>query len=313
MRRISDKFMNDLKNGLLTPIVDRVKKDDTLLLSIRDAAINIYFRGANLLRITDSNGYRSRFDDAHDLSPGKRDYAKLDLPPVISNLVEAEKWVSAFANLKEIIDLSRGKNPQPEKEFQQVVARENNRSGISGKTEYFIADIEKSESEIGARIDMAAVRWPEKGRKDYNNYRVSFIEMKYGDAALGGRSGLVKHMADMVEFLSVNGNYARMVAMIDSQFHQLMELNLIETGLSERTPDTQINAASKPEFVILIANHNPRSDKLLSILREPEFKKHADSELFDLKFVSGNGGGYALYEKYMLSYAQFVQHLEAQS
>ena len=44
-----------------------------------------------------------------------------------------------------------------EREFQQLVARENNRSAISNQTEYFITDIELADEQ--SRFDMLALKW----------------------------------------------------------------------------------------------------------------------------------------------------------
>jgi hypothetical protein len=46
-----------------------------------------------------------------------------------------------------------------EREFQQLVAWENNRSPVANETEYFITDIEFADSEQHARVDMLGVRW----------------------------------------------------------------------------------------------------------------------------------------------------------
>jgi hypothetical protein len=58
VRRLSIDFMNDLKdtNGLLYPILERVKQDHMLMLAIRDNYINIYYRGGNILRVNKERG-----------------------------------------------------------------------------------------------------------------------------------------------------------------------------------------------------------------------------------------------------------------
>lgn len=55
-RAISKKFMIALKDGLLKPILERIKHDETLMLALRGNYINIYYRGGNLIRITEQNG-----------------------------------------------------------------------------------------------------------------------------------------------------------------------------------------------------------------------------------------------------------------
>jgi hypothetical protein len=72
MRKLSAKFMDDLVNpkGVLHPILARVKKDQTLMLAIREDFINIYYRGGNILNIKEhSKGfYQASFDDQYNES-----------------------------------------------------------------------------------------------------------------------------------------------------------------------------------------------------------------------------------------------------
>jgi len=41
--------------GLLNPILARVKKDQTLMIAIRENYINLYYRGGKLLRVTEQS------------------------------------------------------------------------------------------------------------------------------------------------------------------------------------------------------------------------------------------------------------------
>ena len=51
-RGLSTTFLNDLRVGCLAPLLERVKRDDTLHLAIRNQYINIYYRGGNLLKVS---------------------------------------------------------------------------------------------------------------------------------------------------------------------------------------------------------------------------------------------------------------------
>ncbi len=57
MRMLSERFMGDLvqQEGLLNPILARVKKDQTLMIAIRENYINLYYRGSKLLRVTEQS------------------------------------------------------------------------------------------------------------------------------------------------------------------------------------------------------------------------------------------------------------------
>ena len=70
MSGLSDKFMNDFlnPNGILKPILSRLKYDHTLMLAIRKDYVNIYYRGGNILKITElSNSYKADFNDNYKL------------------------------------------------------------------------------------------------------------------------------------------------------------------------------------------------------------------------------------------------------
>lgn len=75
MRELSKDFLNNLKSakGLLHPILERVKQDDTLMLAIRDNYINIYYRGGSLLKVKEQgkDSYQSSFDDQYNKSEKK--------------------------------------------------------------------------------------------------------------------------------------------------------------------------------------------------------------------------------------------------
>jgi hypothetical protein len=126
MRELSKDFLDGLKstNGLLHPILERVRQDDTLMLAIRGNYINIYYRGGNILRVNEQgkDTYQSAFDDQYN----KFGKTIPKLPTVIKHQDDARKWVDAFPHLKEIMDFFFSKKNKPEREFQQLVARENN-------------------------------------------------------------------------------------------------------------------------------------------------------------------------------------------
>lgn len=312
MRGLSGKFITELKSGLLQPILKRVKKDDTLMLAIRDGYINIYYRGGNVLRITEEQeSYDPFFDKKYDLSEGHQNYNALALPIKMTNPIQVDKWVSSLSSLKELMDFWFSKNPKMEREFQQLVERENNRSSIAGETEYFISDIEYADSSINARFDILAIKWPVSGRKNGRNCRASFIEMKYGDDALSGKSGLIKHIEDINRFLANKENYSAILDVMTKQFNQLDELGLLKFKHCKNDTKVELSASDKPEFIFLLANHNPRSSKLKSILIDRTFTKFISSEYFDLRFYVSTDAGYGMHSYNMLSYEQYVSRFSA--
>ena len=70
-------------DGLLHPLLKRVKQDHTLMLSIRADYINVYYRGGNILRVKEqgNDSYSAFFDNNYN----KSGVPSPDLPNAIRN------------------------------------------------------------------------------------------------------------------------------------------------------------------------------------------------------------------------------------
>jgi hypothetical protein len=304
MRGLSEKFMNDLSKpeGKLYPILEGVKKDHTLMLAIRDGYINIYYRGGNILRITEHDGFYQTFFDVKYAKSGQ---SISDPEETIVNQADAKKIVSCLSERKIIMDeyFAYG-SKTTEREFQQLVARENNNSSISNETEYFVSDIEVTVPHL-ARFDITAIRWLAKDRKTGSRCRTALIEMKYGDKALENDAGLLKHLKDMDEFISNKKQYANLLETMENQFNQLDELGLLNFNKGTSNAKVKLNSENKPEVIFILANHNPRSPKLKKILSRPEITKYEKSEVFDLRFYVASFAGYGLHADCMKTLEEF--------
>lgn len=306
MRALSPEFFDDLENenGLLRPITVKILNDHTLMLAIRKGYINIYYRGGNLLKISEQSG--RRYDIFFDTDYNKGQHELQELPKSVSVKHEIESLVKLVPYLKEIMDHYFSKNNKPEREFQQLVARENNYSSISNESEYFISDIEFADTGIGARFDILAVRWLASQRKNGSKCVPVLIEMKYGDTALGGSAGLIKHLEDIESLVSDRpGKYTNLLKGMEEQLNQLDQLKLLNFNRSKSGTAVQLSPEDKPELILLLANHNPRSEKLSNILNDEKFSKYENSELFDLKFFVSSFAGYGMHSDCMLNLSQF--------
>lgn len=303
MRKLSVEFMKDLikNDGVLHPILNRVQKDHTLMLAIRENYVNIYYRGGNILKITERNrgDYQTFFDEKYN----KSNLPIKDSPVEISKQKDANLWVESFSDRKNIMDEYFSKDPNAEREFQQLIARENNNSTISSESEYFISDIEFTEPY--GRFDIVAFKWLASQRKNGSNCVPALIEMKYGDGSLGGSAGLLKHLQDMDKLFSSEENSKSLYETMESQFGQLDQLGLLNFNKGTSNARVTINRDEIPEVIFILANHNPRSSKLKTILSDPEFDKYAQSDLFDLKFYVASFAGYGLHAKCMLPLTKF--------
>lgn len=307
MRRLSENFLADLKNGLLQPILERVRQDNTLMLAIRDGYINIYYRGGNILRLREqSKGeYKAAFDSQYN------QFGKTipNVPTEIKNTNDVRIWIESFPHLKEIMDFYFSAHPKPEREFQQLVARENNDSTISNESEYFISDIEFADSKLGARFDILAIRWLAAQRKKGSKCKAAFVEMKYADGAMGGAAGFLKHLKDFDDFITDEGRYKNMLLTMESQFSQLDQLGLMKFKKGKRNATVALNPNDKPEVIFILANHNPRSKKLITILSNPNLDAYDKSQRFNLRFYISSFAGYGLHANCMLTVSQFRELL----
>jgi len=306
LRRLSESFIESLlsSDGVLSPLLERIKRDDTLMLSIRDGYINVYYRGGNILKLEERN--RGSYSAYFNREYNKFGEPEIDLPIIINAQDETKQWVDSLQALKGTMDMYLSAYPKPEREYQQIIARENNFSSVSNKTEYFVTDIEFADSDLSARLDILALRWLASERKSTNKFRLGLIEMKYGDGALGGKSGLLKHLEDFDSLLSDPRKCRALIETAESQFNQLDKLGLLNFNRIENWTDIKIDPEHKPEVIFVLANHNPRSTVLKSILEDPIVHSYANSEHFDLRFYVSGFAGYGLYHQNMFTLDEFL-------
>lgn len=298
-RAISDEFMKDLQDGKLAGLTRRIQTDDTLMLALRGSYINVYYRGGSILRLTEHNGsYAAEFDVNY--TGGQE---RIKFPKSISSAEHCAEWLAALPALKEAMNAHFAAKRKSEREFQQLVAWENNRSLIANDTEYFITDIEFADAEQNARLDMLGLKWRSKDRKDETVCRPVFIEMKYGINAYDGKAGILEHIKDLRAILENSAKCEKLNAIITDQFAQLYKLKLV--NFNENATYNRAIASGKPEVVFVLANHNPRSTKLLKIISEIE-----EPENFDLRFFTASFAGYGMHDACMLDLARFKALLE---
>jgi hypothetical protein len=299
-RALSPDFLGALNDGVLTPLLARVKRDGTLMLALRGDYINIYYRGGNLLKVEEVSGktYRATFDTKYN--KGDTDLPAFPFP--INSADDAQVLVREIPFLKYAMDSYFSQHVKAEREFQQLVARENNCSPISNETEYFIVDIEVAGALPDARFDMLAVRWLRDERKKGGSLVPALIEMKYGTNALEGKSGLAGHLTQVNRISDECWN--SLSKELEDQINQLADLDLLKFNRSSNIERLKVNTDATPELIFLLANYNPASTKLskfLDNLKEPE----GDDKKFDLIFFVSSFAGYGMHRACMLKLNEF--------
>ncbi|BAL74672.1 hypothetical protein [Bradyrhizobium cosmicum] len=292
---ISDTFIKDLQDGgLLSELTKKIQSDDTLMLALRGHYINVYYRGGSILHISEqANGYAAKFDTNYF------EGEVVALPPAtIQAAGDCSNWVAVLPKLKETMNAHFATRRKSEREFQQLAAWENNRSVISNDTEYFITDIEFADRDQGAKLDMVGLKWPSGLRKDETKCKPVLVEMKYGTGSYDGAAGIAKHIADLEGILANPVKREGLNKTIADQFEQLLQLKLV--GFNKHANYSRAIVSGRPEVIFLIANHNPRSRKLLNIVEEIVEPKD-----FDLRFFAASFAGYGMHDACMLDLGKF--------
>ena len=296
MRKLSTEFENDLLNGCLSNVLDLVKKDCSLDLEIRDEYINIYYKGGNILKISFESGiYTYYFNFEYFKSvvgPLKKD---------IEKYLNEREWEKYFAFTKHVMDLYFTINRNEEREYQQLIVRENNYSSISNGTDYFIIDIEYNNHK-NARFDLVAIEWISETskRRLLQNYKPKLVvlEMKYGDRAISGKSGMKKHLDDFSKFISDKSSVKNFKDEMLEVFRQKRKLGLIPCLSASRNNNKVDDFDEIIDFVFVIANHDPASIKLK---REIELCRD-----FYAGFITSNFIGYALFKNCVYNCKDFL-------
>jgi hypothetical protein len=303
-RGLSENFLKDLLSGYLKPILECVKNDDTLFLGIRENYINIYYRGGSILKLTENKKYylaefnTNYFQDEKNTSGNKKfNIAK------IKDKKSAETLVAQFPFLKLKMDNYFSTHRNNEREFQQVTARENNHSIISNDTDYFITDIEYTNSTSKeARFDMVAIKWESsaKERKNSKNCTLALIEMKYGDGAIEGKSGIENHLKHFSKFCNDKDNIENLSNETITCFNQLRKLELIKFGKNGNSNQIDSLSTNPIEYILILANHKPAKSKLNLVL-----PKDNPSDKFEIKIATSSFMGYGLYKNNIIPLKEF--------
>ncbi len=292
-RKISTEMLNAFLQGELHPLLEAVHKDDTLDLELRGTSVNIYYRGGSLFKITEKKGQYTIFFNKKYCTPGN---SALEEHP------DVKTAVNNIPFYKQAMDWWFHKHPKYEREFQQVIARENNNLGnISRGTDYYIVDIEYANKIAGAdkaaRFDMVALKWLSNGaaRKDSKKVSLALIEVKFGNGALQGKAGVSDHLKDLQHFLSDQKNLQAFCEDMSEVFAQKCELGLVD-GLQEKQfRKNKITISNQnPEVIFIFANHDPDS-KILDNLKISGLENCS----FPVLVANASSMGYALYADQM--------------
>ena len=194
LRGISSELINKFKKTELSQWLKNHK--ESFLIAIRDNGIGIYYNCDKVAMV--------KLNKKNELICSINDY-------YLSNYFKTKgirksgKEISCSPDeiLKKLKEEKIQNNSDiritPEKKAQQRLVYENNKNQSS---DWYCFDIEyrqstliqKEEPKFTGRFDILAI--------NKKNYEIAIIEVKYGSKALGGESGIVKHLKDFITFNS---------------------------------------------------------------------------------------------------------------
>lgn len=309
-RGLSQSFMDALMINTgpgLKPLLQAVLEDETLCLEIRENCINIYYRGGNLMRVKEQKEkFLAFFDRKYIVNPEKTKLELINCEQVLADHQDVALWVENIPFLKYEMDRWFHIHPKDEREFQQLIVRENNFHSIARATDYFICDIEY-DNDCG-RFDLIAVHWPSSGesRKKNSDVGLAFIEMKYMDKSMVNTAGILAHICDMEKyFRETKDNFAQLKLEMRHVFNQKLALGLI----NNQKPIENFND-DVPEFILILANHDPDSSILINELQS--IGPIIQNLPFKVKFATGNFMGYGLYQECIFEYEEFMKRFSKQ-
>ena len=160
-------------------------------------------------------------------------------------------------------------------------------------------------AELGARFDMVAFKWLSKGyiRKDTSKPWLAFIELKYGDGALGGAAGIEKLLQDFNFFVTDTDQLQAFTQDMAEVFRQKCELGLVK-GLQEKQFQLNVDC-SVPEVIFAFAEHDPDS----GILKNIQHNINENEYTYPIRLASASLLGCGLYEDHMLTVEGYLRNI----
>lgn len=228
---IDETFANLFKKSKFYTDIYTKHKDE-IIIGVRDGSVNLYYNCDSIASIKVGNPQQCKIDKFY--TNGEK------------NSLTEDEIVSYY---KTIIENSNNRK-KLEKQSQQRLFIDNNKNKNS---KWFCIDVEYTKSLKGERkaedwrFDIIAI-------SKEKPFRVALIELKYGFAAIGGNSGIRKHVEDFHKFYK------------DKKFEILKPelVSIIEklgmVGVDVPSSLKGIKAeyiATEPEFYFVVLNNNP--------------------------------------------------------
>ncbi len=249
LRGINQKLLTAFKNSVLYSLPKNNPKE--FLCCIRNNAIGLYYNADRVAMVSLNNRGELRckissyYLSDHYLTKGKRrSNSEVEVSPeeILHNL--------------EIIKANSEERSTPEKKAQQALIHANNSNPNS---DWICVDIEYRQStkvqkdgKFLGRFDIIAI-------SKTVPHQVAIIELKYNNKAIGGDSGVVKHLEDFYLFQQSSYCYVNLKKEIVECVQNLIELELLPKD--SKISDCPNSFFYQPEFFMICLYDSVRSTR----------------------------------------------------
>lgn len=246
-RGISEDFAKAFRQSELYKLYSEHK--DELFLGVRNNYMNLYYNCDSIAKIE----YKKRKNKV----TCKIDKFYLDGKHCSGKDKQSKVEQAEIYKKYEVIKNHSKSRGTLEKKAQSKLVLLNNGNKESN---WFCLDVEyikqfknskeKNEAGFNGRFDIIAISTKAKP------YRVALIELKYGKGAIGGDSGIFKHVKDFIKF-SIKGFFASHLK------HEIIEIikSQIELGISVPIElPIEADISTTPEFYFITLDNNPEKE-----------------------------------------------------
>ena len=303
LRRLEEQLYASMKEGKWKELLEYVREDDMLCMELRGTRADVYYRGCLLFSIKE-DGLEYNTEYKND----KKEYTFEHNPKL-------EVLLDSIPYYKQNIDFwfykkgENGNQKQPyEREFEQLILRENNSNKLGNKTDYWILDMEYNcnEGSIAAKPDLIAIKNTRSSRTPSamkKPHRLAFIEVKYGDGAYLGSAGVQKHLEDYVEILENQEIRNKIAEDMEQVFRQKKEMGLIP-GSHGDIAEITIEKGTF-EFVFALLGRNTNETVLISELQKC-LERFGEEKLKEVYIAQTSELGVGLYEDRMIPLKEYI-------
>lgn len=271
------KFLYEIENGSLKPLVELVNSNEDLVLQIRDDYFNVYYQGGNVAKVTssksvdfDENYFRTHIEKSkenwEEIKKKRQTTMALFKKGLFSDYIDTVKSAMKYYwdNVLE------GKGVAEKMAQHQICILNTN------KTEYTVIDLEyqvstesifkyrgKRKTKSGGlpspRFDIVAIR--------NSDHRLCVIELKKGTKALKDPSGVQEHAESFVHTIGFDKKTKNaFLSEMNDVLQMKKKLKLIDEIVF-------IDTTLEPEFLYAYQNNPNEQDYKKGIILDFEMQK----------------------------------------